>query len=145
MHLKKRERPWVIAGVVYLIIGMLFLYLSLHPTFISTWTQFFSQPLVAWVIAWASIGIGAGLINRRDHRLHSCWVLHFVCYYGFILIIVFLSAFVVASKYLDGGTIPDIDLQIGALTALVAVFGGFLGPQLNDIIKATFEKIGGKS
>jgi len=84
---------------------------------------------VLWCIAWSGIGIGAGLINIRDHEIPSSMRLHFIGYYGFVLLVVSLFSFTVVE--LRSESWFEVGVKFKALAALIGLIGGFLGNVYN--------------
>ncbi len=127
--MSKTDKSKIVAGVAYLAIGLLILLYKHEPWMLNL---AFLSPLKVnpWCLAWSSIGIGAGLINTRRTRPPSPRWFHYVFYYGFVLVLISLTSFVVPNiirheasdtKALDG------------LAALIGLAGGFVGHKLHEI------------
>ena len=129
MQGKKKRHMRIIAGVIYLALGTFFLLFSLKIIkFIEALNiliYVFSKSSIQWCIGWTCIGIGAGLINTRNH-LYENWYLHHIGYYGFVLVAVSLLSLVIA-VYNSGVDLVTPNIKFYSLSALIGLIGGFLG------------------
>ncbi len=122
---KIKLRARCIAGILYLVVGILFF--KLFITIQCQWevlVDLFNEPIFLWCIFWSSFGIGAGLINTRDHDYINWWTRH-VLYCGFILLLVTLISFVIP-LYIYGPFYKEFDAKFYSLSALIGLIGGFL-------------------
>lgn len=120
----------VFAAALYLLVGILLLR---HVGF-----RVFDSASVQWCLGFSALGIAVGLINTRDHKTPSdicfCvnWLLHFLGYYGFVLVIVSLLAFTIA-VYKSGESWSDPHVKFYSLSALIGLIGGFLGDMFRPL------------
>jgi len=123
------EEKYIDAGYWYFLVGVIALILSkgLHITY--WFAHLLKNQSVLWCIAWSGIGIGAGLINIRDHEIPSSMRLHFIGYYGFVLLVVSLFSFTVVE--LRSESWFEVGVKFKALAALIGLIGGFLGNVYN--------------
>ncbi|MBI1953343.1 MAG: hypothetical protein HYS41_04385 [Candidatus Omnitrophica bacterium] len=128
--MSKTERGKTIAGVVYLAVGILVLFLR-HESWMLNLAFLSPLKVNPWCIAWTSIGIGAGLINTRRTKPPSPWWVHYFFYYGFVLVVVSLASFVVSN--LVGHEASDTKALDG-LAALIGLAGGFVGHRLHEVV-----------
>ncbi|MBW2045591.1 MAG: hypothetical protein JRI96_12025 [Deltaproteobacteria bacterium] len=133
----KKRSEW---GIRYLYIGVIFI-LFFIIAILGSWTGWVIGFL--WCLTWSSIGIGAGLINTRNHK--QDYPLHLIGYYGFVLVVVSLASFSTA-LYISRLPILGELKQFGSvvackfysLAALVGLICGFLGYKLQDLAEWLF-------
>lgn len=140
--LGKTDWSRVGAGILYLLLGVVFFSLYLKLDWIQWAAVLFSRPFIQWCAGWTCFGIGVGLINTRNHPKPPCWPLHYLGYYGFVLLVVSITA-LVAGLYGSKETWESLDnIKSRSLAALVGLIGGFLGYKLHDLLQSPF-KMGG--
>ncbi|MFA4854166.1 MAG: hypothetical protein WC616_02315 [Candidatus Omnitrophota bacterium] len=123
----------VIAGVIYLIIGIL-------VVFASPLVMYFLDIYgieIFWCIGWSMIGAGAGLINTRNHSQSS--KLHLVGYWWFVLLVISIFSFTIP-LYISG-EYPNLYIKFYSLSALLGLIGGFLSDIFRDLSLKIFEKL----
>jgi len=90
---------------------------------------------IPWCIGWSMIGIGAGLINTRNHPQSG--LLHLLGYWGFVLLTVSIAAFTIP-LYIPGGNLASIKFY--ALSALLGLVLGFLGDIFRELALMVINK-----
>ena len=116
----------LIALAGFLISGLKFLFPNVFPLYLR---QFI------WCLSWAAFGIGSGLINSRDNeskRLNK--VSHYFFYFGFVLLIATLAAFIPLTS------IKDNFYAAYATAALAGIVVGFTGDALAGKIEEYMPK-----
>ena len=127
-------------GVFYFLLGVVLLVPLLWKVGWLLWIveTFKVHPIFEWCLGWSSIGISAGLINTRFAK-PSCWLLHYVGYWGFVLVVVSLTSLVVG-LYASGEPLDSPGDKFYWLAALVGLVGGFAGHQLYELIFKVVER-----
>jgi len=122
----------VIVGVIYLMFGsvlvvpLLFFFMKLYSLEIS------------WCVGWAMLGVGAGLINTRNHPQGS--LPHLSCYWFFIVIAVSTISFTF-SLYKSHNIYANLGAKFYSLSASISLIGGFLGHIFHDLIISLGSKV----
>ncbi|MFH1578187.1 MAG: hypothetical protein ABIC18_03850 [Candidatus Omnitrophota bacterium] len=115
-------------GAGYLIVGVCLLVLRCLSLGVFDWIRFHWVDL-SWVVGWANIGIGVGLLNSRVNGADKDtgvekehW--HYIIYFCFALVVSSLASFALSRN--EG--ILDYPLS-----ALIALTSGFAAERINDL------------
>lgn len=137
---KKVHKGKIVGGALYLLVGVASFTAYFHLQWFVKLLQLFSDPAIQWCAGWSSIGIGAGLINTRNEKAPSCFLLHYIGYYGFALFVICLTAYT-GALYGSGESGPVFSsTKFFSLSALIGVVGGFLCHNLYEITMASFKR-----
>jgi hypothetical protein len=120
----------IAAGFIYFCIGGYLVHLL-----IKYFLGFYGIIEILWCIGWSMVGVGAGLINTRNHPQSS--LLHLLGYWGFVLLTVSIAAFTI-SLYISGENYFSIKFY--ALSALLGLVFGFLGNIFRDLALGVINK-----
>lgn|SRR3989338_4699890 len=133
--------PRVVAGILYFFLAFVFLSIFFKLGWTNWVRSLFNNPFIQWCLGWTCAGIGVGLINTRNHKVssdlcHPCfnWILHYVGYYGFVLVVISFASVTVAFFGAKETWIDLANPRSYSLAALVGLVGGFLGYRLHDLI-----------
>ncbi len=123
------------AGVIYLVFGAYFYYLwhrQILDLINETWL---------WCASWSSFGIGAWLINTRDHNesRDRKWY-HYVLYFPFALVVVSFASLTLA-LYASNENWKELDLKFRSLAAFVGLVLGFLSEHLYPLSLAILQRL----
>ena len=98
---------------------------------------------VAWCVTWAAFGIGAGLINTRDHnkgKLDKQWKHYFGLYYTFAWFMVSLLTLTI-SLLISGSELKSPLANFYPVAMSVALLFGFFAENLSLIANAAIGKL----
>src|SRR3989338_1085952 len=92
-------------GILYLIWGVVFLmYFAFSKCLILSLVHKHTD--ILWVAGWASLGIGAGLINSRENDSYkNRQDSHYIFYFGFAFFVSSLAAYALGRP--EGSTVID--------------------------------------
>ncbi len=125
---------WVYFGLGCLALGTI-LIVSVTPVW-NWWIRHWVK--IIWCLGWALLGIGAGLINTRNHgaghpESPKRKAFHYIGYCPFVLVIAtLLSVFV--GLYLPNQPLQDAREEFFLISALVALSVGFLEDRLHGLL-----------
>ncbi len=129
-----------LAGTIYFMSGVLVILFSTLLICPGLLVCFFNTAIIPilWCIGWSLVGVGAGLINTRNHPKGGA--LHLIGYWGFVVLTVSIFSFVV-SLYGSGENYPNLYVKFYSLSALLGLIGGFLGDIFRDLALKIIEKL----
>ncbi len=89
-----------------------------------------NQEVYVWCIGWSAIGLGAGLINTRNHQ-YGNWYTQHLGYCGFVLIVISTLAYTLPLYFNNNLASPGDKYYLFSM--LIGLIGGFLGDSLHSI------------
>ncbi|MBN2483912.1 MAG: hypothetical protein JXD21_06915 [Candidatus Omnitrophica bacterium] len=133
----ENRRAW--GGVVYIIVGLILVTLPLVILFFEK-NNLPSVP-ITWCLGLSSIGVGAGLIDTRNHSDHQQRGFHLLFYCGFVWIVVSLLSLIVALRFSEVISLPNLSFEVPSVkfyssSALIGLVGGLLGNSLRSTLES---------